>query len=175
MEGSTTSDVISSDHSVILSMFHGMWQQRCLSLIVAFEIPELLCNSDHPVHIDDIAAKTNCRSSKQLYPIMRVLAQWGIGKEMENKHFTTNPTMKLLRRDLGASLGHLVQHYGSEEHLMAMRSMAQCVREGTPAFVLEHGMTIFSYLSDISNQPYDEKKTFYGASKHPIGGDERRE
>lgn len=170
----TTPQAISPGQNVILSMLHGIWQNRCLSLIVDFKIPDLLCDKQ-PLSIEEIATKTSCKSSKQLYPIMRVLAQWGIGKELPKKYFTSNEAMDLLRLDKGPSLGHLVSNYASEEHLMAMRSLPKCVREGTPAFELEHGMTLYEYMNDITNKHYDASKKSSGASKDPVGSDERRE
>lgn len=78
----TTPKAISPEQNVILSMLYGAWQNRCLSLVVEFKIPELLCKSDKPsISIDEIATDTGCKTSTQLYPIMRVLAQWGIGTD----------------------------------------------------------------------------------------------
>ncbi|KAK3715492.1 hypothetical protein QZH41_002226, partial [Actinostola sp. cb2023] len=173
MEASPTA--ISSEQSVILSMIHGMWQNRCLSVIVGLKIPELLCNSEESsLSIEDMAMKSGCTSSKQLYPMMRVLAQWGIGKELENKRFAKNQAMELLRRDKEPSLGHFVAYICSEEHFTAMRSLAKCVRQNKPAFVLEHGMTHFDYMNEVTEKPYDQRKMFQGSSEHLIGSYERR-
>ncbi|KAK3735656.1 hypothetical protein QZH41_002556 [Actinostola sp. cb2023] len=152
-----------------------MWQNRCLSLAVGLKIPELLCTSEESsLSIEDIAIKSGCKSSKQLYPIMKVLAQWEIGKELENKHFAKNQAMELLRRDKGPSLGHLVEYFCSEEHFSAMRYMAECVRNGQQAFVLEHGMSHFDYMNDTEKCSYDKEKMFKGSSEHLIGSHERR-
>ncbi|KAK3726163.1 hypothetical protein QZH41_006940 [Actinostola sp. cb2023] len=149
---------------------------RCLSVIVGLKIPELLCNSEESsLSIEDIATKSGCTSSKQLYPMMRVLAQWGIGKELENKSFAKNQAMELLRRDDGPNLGHMVAYYCSEEHITAMRSLAKCVRQNKPAFVLEHGMTHFDYMNEVTEKPYDQRKMFQGSSEHLIGSYERRQ
>ncbi|KAK3733239.1 hypothetical protein QZH41_002011 [Actinostola sp. cb2023] len=173
MEAKATA--ISSEQSIILSMLHGMWQNRCLSLVVGLKIPDLLCNSqESSLSIEDIAIKSGCTSSKQLYPIMKLLAQWGIGKELENKHFAKNQAMELLRRDKGPSLGHLVEYLCSEEHFSAMRSMAECVRNGQQAFVLEHGMSHTDYMNDTEKCSYAKEKMFKGSSEHLIGSHERR-
>ncbi|KAK3727344.1 hypothetical protein QZH41_007742 [Actinostola sp. cb2023] len=173
MEASPTA--ISSEQNVILSMIHGMWQNRCLSVIVGLKIPDLLCTSEESsLSIEDIAIKSGCTSSKQLYPMMKVLAQWGIGKELENKRFAKNQAMELLRRDKEPNLGHMVAYHCSEEQFTAMRSLAKCVRQNKPAFVLEHGMTHFDYMNKVTEKPYDQRKMFQGSSEHLIGSYERR-
>jgi SAM-dependent methyltransferase len=167
---------ISQEENVILSMLHGMWQNRCLSVLVGFKIPEILCNTDEPsVSIEDIAAKTGCSSSERIYPIMRLLAQWGIGKELENKRFAKNKAMELLRRDNGPSLGDMIAHYCSDEYFTALRSFPEAVRTNRSAFLLEHGMKdLYEYMNEIENSPYGKDKQFKGTSEHPIGSDERR-
>lgn len=97
-----------------------------------------------------------------------------LGKELENKHFVSNPGMELLRRDKGPSLGHMVSYYSSEEHFSALRHLPESVRKGEPAFILEHGMTHYEYMNDIKDCPYEASKMFKGSSMHPIGSDERR-
>ncbi|KAK3709319.1 hypothetical protein QZH41_009269, partial [Actinostola sp. cb2023] len=148
---------------------------RCLSAIVGLKIPELLCTSEEfSLSIEDIATKSGCTSSKQLYPMMRVLAQWGIGKELENKRFAKTQAMELLRRDKGPSLGHMLEYFGSDEFIMATRQMATSIRHGEPAFVLEHGMTHLQYMYEFDQSPDDKGKTSEGSSEHP-SYDRRRE
>ncbi|KXJ24419.1 6-hydroxytryprostatin B O-methyltransferase [Exaiptasia diaphana] len=105
---------------------------------------------------------------------MKVLGQWGIGKELDNKHFAKNQGMELLRRDKGPSLGHLVHYYGSEEHFFALGMLPECVRHGKPAFKLQHGMSHYNYMSDMTTHPYSESKMVMGSSQHLIGSNERR-
>ncbi|XP_031571994.1 uncharacterized protein LOC116306099 [Actinia tenebrosa] len=167
---------IGQEENFILSTFHGVWLNRCLSLVVGFKIPDLLCNTDKPsVSIEDIAAKTGCSSSEKIYLIMRLLAQWGIGKELENRHFAKNRAMELLRMDQGPSFGHFLSSYSSEEYLMGLLSLPEAVRSNQSAFFLAHGMKDFyEYMNQIDDSPYDKSKQFRGSSTVMIGSDERR-
>ena len=123
--------------------------------------------------IEEIAAKSGCQTSTQLYAVMRLLARWGIGKEIENKHFKKNESMELLRRDKGPSLGHYFIYQSGDEHFSALRSLGACVKHGKPSFVLTHGMDHFTYMYDLE-KCYDQAKMFDGSSEHKIGSDERR-
>ena len=147
--------LFSPEHHTILSMIYGLWKSRCICLIVEFKIPEILCTTEkESVCIDEIARMTGCQSSAYLYPIMRVLAQYGIGIELENKHFKKNQAMELLRRDKGANLGHMAAYFTSDEHYTAFRSLGKSVRECQPCFMLEHGMNHFEYMNDIESKVY---------------------
>lgn len=106
--------------------------------------------------------------------MMRLLALWGIGKGLENKHFAKNKALELLRRDQGPSFGHIFEYANGDECYTAMRSLAACVKHGKPAFVIEHGMTHTQYLYGLEQCPYNADKMFEGASKYKIGSDERR-
>ena len=173
MDSKTT--VMGSEESFILSTMHALWKNRCLSLIVGLKIPELLCCAEEPsLSIEDIAKKSGCDSSKGLYPVMKLLAQWGIGKELQKKHFARNRGLELLRRDKGPGFGHLLAYFCGDEHYTSMRSLAACVKHGQPCFFLEHGMSHFEYMNDLENRPYDKTKMFEGSSAHLIGSDERR-
>lgn len=123
--------------------------------------------------IEEIARRSGCETSLQLYDVMRVLARCGIGKELENKHFTKNDGMELLRRDQGPSLGHMFGYFASDELIRSLSSLGAAVKQGKPAFVLEHGMTHFTYMSDLERR-YDPSKMSEGTSIHKIGSDERR-
>ncbi|KAK3731532.1 hypothetical protein QZH41_002015 [Actinostola sp. cb2023] len=165
-----------ADQSLLLSMIHGMWQTRCLSVLVGLKIPELLCNTkEHSLDIEEVASKTGCTSTNQIYQIMRVLAQWGIGVELENKHFAKNHAMELLRRDEGPSMGHVVGFFCSEEMWKATVSFPEAVKQNCPAFVLEHGMDNFKYMNAIDSCKYDPKNmSKCNFSTNRIGSDERR-
>ena len=57
---------------------------RCLSLVVGFKIPDLLCNTDQPsISIQEIAEKKGCSASDRIYVIMRLLAQWELAKNLK--------------------------------------------------------------------------------------------
>ena len=172
MENKST--VMCSEESFILSTINALWKNRCLSLIVGLKVPELLCAAEEPLSIEDIAKKSGCASSEGLYFVMKMLALWGIGKELENKQFAKNRGMQLLRRDNGPGLGHLIEYFCSEENIAATRSLAACIKRNQVPFVFEHGMNHFEYMNDIENRPYDNAKMLEGSSEYPIGSDERR-
>lgn len=135
----------------------------------------LFVDEESSLSIEEIADKSGCASSKMLYPIMRALAQWGIGIELENKRFTKNQAMEILRRDKpGAGLGHAVEYHCSEEHFSALRFLAEGVKQNKPAFELDHGMNHFEYMQEPEKYPYEDKRMFQGASKHAIGSPQRR-
>src|SRR6056300_357841 len=148
MAESNPQSVISSEESFLLSILHSLWRNRCVSVIVGLKIPDIVCSSQETsISIEEIAATSGCDSSKQLYPMMRLAAQWGIGIELENKHFAKNKTLELLRRDKGPSVGHFVEYLLGDEFYSGSRSLAACVKHGKPAFLLEHGMAHFQYMS----------------------------
>ncbi|XP_028512910.1 uncharacterized protein LOC110232448 [Exaiptasia diaphana] len=174
MEQTPQKMAVSSQEAYVLSIMHSLWKNRSIAVILGLKIPELLCNSEKPsMSIEEIATKSGCQSSTQLYALMRLLARWGIGRELENKHFTKNESMEVLRRDKGPSVGHAFEYYCSEEHYSALRSLGSCVKQGKPAFILEHGMDHFTYMYDLV-KCYDQSKMFEGSSEHKIGSDDRR-
>jgi len=165
------------DRETIMSMIHGMWRTRCLNVLVGFKIPELLCNtSKKSLSIEEIASQTGCASTNQIYHVLRGMAQWGIGVELEDKHFAKNQAMELLRKDNGPSMGHVVEFCTNDEMWKAAVSFPEAVKQDRPAFVVEHGMTHFTYMFDSDNVPYDPTKmTKCHFSEHPIGSNERRQ
>ncbi|KXJ10491.1 Aclacinomycin 10-hydroxylase RdmB [Exaiptasia diaphana] len=174
MERSTQELAVSSQEGNLLTIMHSVWKNRCIGIIVGLKIPELLCNSEKPsTSIEEIAAKSGCKTSTQLYAVMRLLARWKIGKEVENKHFAKNESMELLRRDKGPSIGHLFEYHSSEEHVSALRSLGSCVKQGKPAFVLDHGMNHVEYMYNLE-KCYDQTKMYEGTSEFKIGSDDRR-
>jgi len=68
----------------------------------------------------------------------------------------------------------MFEYFMGDEMFAGLRSLAACVKHGKPAFMIDHGMTHFQYMSDIDNCPYSPDKMYEGASKHKIGSDERR-
>lgn len=71
---SSTKSVL-NDQCSIMSMIHGMWQARCLSVLVGLKIPELLCNArEESLSIEEIAYLTGCTSTQHIYHVLRVLA-----------------------------------------------------------------------------------------------------
>jgi len=165
------------DQKSIMSMVHGMWQTRCLTVLVGLRIPELLCKaSKQAMSIEEIAAQTGCSSTNQIYHVLRVMAQWGIGIELKDKHFSKNQAMELLRRDNGPSMGHLLEYCCNEEMWKAAVSFPEAVKQDRPAFVVEHGMTHFTYMFDKENVAYDPAKmTKCNFSEKWIGSNGRRQ
>ena len=148
-----------AEENIIISMFSGMWKSRCLSVVVSFAIPELLCESKEPVSIQDIAEKTGCRTDEQIYRVMRTMAQWGIGVEISGeKRFKANRAMELLRRDKGPSLGHMVGYYGSNELWTAMLAFPEAIKNGDGAFELAHGMNTYEYMNKVQELEYCPNK-----------------
>lgn len=175
MASSNEGFAVSSEEASILSIMHSVWKHRCIGIMLGLKIPDLICNSSEPsVSIEEIASRTGCETSLQLYPVMRLLAQSGIGVELENKHFTKNKSLELLRQDKGPSLGHLAEYLTSDEHFTALRRLPACVKYGKPAFLNEHGMTHLEYMFGVNKLAYDEKKMFEGIPGCNIGTDERR-
>lgn len=82
MEASNRQLVISSEESFLLSIYNSLWRNRCLSVIIGLKIPDIICSAETSISIEAIAAKSGCDSTKQLYPMMRLLAQLGIGIEL---------------------------------------------------------------------------------------------
>ena len=152
-----------TEENIISSMFCGIWKSRCLSVVVSFAIPELLCESKEPVSIQDIAERTGCRTDEQIYRVMRTMAQWGIGEEISGeKRSKANRAMELLRRDKGPSLGHMVGYYGSDELWTAMLAFPEAIKNdenGDTAFELAHGMNIYDYMYKVQELQYGLDKT----------------
>ena len=148
-----------TEENITSSMFCGMWKSRCLSVVVSFAIPELLCESKKPVSIREIAERTGCHTDKQIYRVMRTMAQWGIGEEIScEKRFKANRAMELLRRDKGPSLGHMVGYYGSDELLTAMLAFPEAIKNGDRAFELAHGMKTYGYMHKVQELEYCPNK-----------------
>ena len=149
-----------TEENIIVSMFSGMWKSRCLSVVVSFAIPEMLCESKEPVSIQEIAERTGCRTDQQIYRVMRTMAQWGIGEEISGeKRFKANRAMELLRRDKGPSLGHVVRYYGSDELWTAMLAFPEAIKNGVRAFELAHGMNTYGYMHKVQELEYRLNKT----------------
>ena len=162
------------EENIICSMYHGVWQSRCLSLLVSLGVPEILCNSvSTSMSIDEIAEKTGCTASGQLYRVLSALAQWGIGVEKEDKHFAANRAIELLRRDQGQSMGHLVCYYGSDEIWAAMMEFPEAVKSGQPAYEIAHGMDLYEYMA--GGKPTKTETTHKGGREHEMGSKERKE
>ena len=152
-----------------------MWESRCLSTIVVLGIPVIVCSDsgDRPaMSVDEIAKKAGCSDSHQLDKIMRVMAQWGVGKEVEEKKFAANRALEMLRRDRGASMGHWVAYRVSDEHWLSTLNLPQAVKTGQPAFELAHGLNLYTYKGDedTSCKP-NAQVTVNG---RVVGGSERR-
>lgn len=140
-------------------MFSGMWKSRCLSVVVSFAIPELLCESKEPVSIQEIAERTGCRTDEQIYRVMRTMAQWGIGEEISGeKRFKANRAMELLRRDNGPSLGHMVGYYVSDELWATMLAFPEAIKNGDRAFERAHGMNTYGYMHKVQELEYCPNK-----------------
>lgn len=153
MDAARNNTAVSPEEAYILSLIWSVWKNRCVAVILNFKIPELLCNTDkESISIEEIASKSGCQSSVQLYAVMKVLAHCGIGKELENKHFSKNKSMELLRRDQGSSLGHFFYYLSCDEHFSALRSLGGCLKTGERAFSIEHGMTHLDYLGDFETK-----------------------
>ena len=164
-----------SEEKIISSMFCGIWKSRCLSVLVSLAIPELLCTSEEPVSIQKIAERTGCRTDEQIYKVMRTVAQWGIGEEINGERsFKANRAMELLRRDKGPSLGHMVGYYGSDEVWTAMLAFPEAVKNGDTAFELAHGMNIYDYMYKVQDVEYFSDKNKLGNIAQGIGTQQRR-
>ena len=162
------------EENIICSMFYGLWHNRCLSVLVSLGVPEILCNNvSTSMSIDEIAEKTGCTTSGQLYRVLSALAQWGIGVEKEDKHFAANRAIELLRRDEGPSMGHLVFYYGSDEVWAAMMEFPEAVKTGRPAYEIAHGVNVYEYLA--GDKPAKTKTTHKGGREHGMGSKERIE
>ena len=113
-------NTVMAEEKLVFSMLHGMWHSSCISVLLHLGVPEILCTSDKDsLSVDEIATKTGCSSSEQLYQVLRVLSQRGVGLEVDNKKFTANRAMQLLRRDQGTSLGHMAEIRLADEKWMA--------------------------------------------------------
>ena len=167
-----------AEEKIISSMFCGMWKSRCLSVLVSLAIPELLCESKEPVSIQEIADRTGCHTDEQIYKVMRTLAQWGIGEELSGeRRFKANRAMKLLRRDKGPSLGHMVGYYGSDEVWTAMLAFPEEIKNGDTdhtAFELAHGMNFYDYMYKVQELEYCPDKAKPGNVAHGMGTKQRR-
>lgn len=164
-----------TEEKVIASMFSGIWKSRCLSVLVSLGIPELLCESSESVSIQEIAKRTGCRTSEQIYKIMRTMAQWGIGEEVSGeKCFKANKAMELLRRDKGPSLGHMVAYYGSDEVWSSMLVFPEAVKNGDTAFELAHGMNIYDYMYKVDTLEYVPGKATTDNLVPDLGSRQRR-
>ena len=162
------------EENIICSMNHGVWQSRCLSVLVSLDVPEILCNNvSTSMSIDEIAEKTGCTTSGQLYRVLSALAQWGIGVEKEDKHFAANRAIELLRRDQGPSMGHLVSYFGSDEIWAAMMEFPEAVKSGRPAYEIAHGMNVYEYMA--GGKPAKTGTTHKGILEHGMGSKERKE
>ena len=162
------------EENIICSMYHGVWQSRCLSVLVSLGVPEILCNNvSTSMSIDEIAEKTGCTTSGQLYRVLSALAQWGIGVEKEDKHFAANRAIELLRRDQGPSMGNVVAYINSDQIWAAMMEFPEAVKSGRLAFEMAHGMNVYEYMA--GGKPAKTGTTHKGILEHGMGSKERKE
>lgn len=113
-------------------------------------------NEKKSLSIEEIASQAGCQTSDKIYAVMKVLTQWGIGEEREDKHFVTNEVMELLRRDNGPSVGHLFEYHCGDEHYSSLRCLGASIKTSDSAFVLEHGMDHFTYMNSLQKLLKDD-------------------
>lgn len=126
---------VMADEKLLLSMIHGMWQSACISVLLHLGVPEILCScGKESLSVDEIATIAGCSSSEQLYQVMRVMSQWGVGRELDNKMFAANRAMELLRRDKGTSVGHMAEFRLADEKWLSCTMLPSAVKTGEAAF-----------------------------------------
>lgn len=125
------------------SLSYGYRVTQLLYVAVKLGIADLLAGG--PQTMEELAAASGAQTDA-LYRALRVLASFGVFREVAPRRFALTPLAELLRTDHPHSLcaAILVQ---SEESYRAWGELLYSLQRGAPAFDRVFGMSYFDYLA----------------------------
>jgi hypothetical protein len=129
--------------AVLLPLLMGTFVTQAISVAARFGVADKLVGG--PRHVDQIAEDVGA-DGPTLYRLLRVLGDFGVLDELEDRHFRLTPVGDLLRSDVEGSLGGLARLFGSEYHRKGWTDLYESVRTGESAFERVYGQPQFDYL-----------------------------
>jgi hypothetical protein len=100
-------DAKRAPHEQILSIVQGFWQARALAVATELGLAEFLAAG--PLHIDELASRTNTNASA-LFRLLRALESIGIFTQTSSRVFSNTLTSECLRKEVSGSQWPTVVH-----------------------------------------------------------------
>lgn len=132
---------------ILLNIVRGYRAAQALSVAATLGIADQLAGG--PRSVDELAAATGTHAPS-LYRLLRALASIGIFAEDGERRFSLTPLAEPLRSDAPRSVRGLVRLLGYPVLFEPWVHLLDSVRTGEPAFVSLHGMGLYAYLAQHS-------------------------
>lgn len=136
-----------SGREKVLSLVSGEWIAKSMYAVAQLDIAGHLL--DGPKSIQQLAKLTGC-NEESLYRLLRMLSSEGVFHEESSRFFSNTASSALLAKDHPQSLRNLTIFY-SEEMSQSWNRLADCIKEGKPAFDLSFGQPVFGYFRTHPN------------------------
>ena len=117
---------------------------QALGVVAQLNVADLLKDGSLP--IAELAAKAGVHE-EALYRVMRMLAGYGVFREIGRKHFELTDQAQLLRSDVSSTLREFAILFADPVHNAAYAEALHSVRTGESAFAKTHGGEIFDYFT----------------------------
>ena len=127
---------------VLFQMATGYWVSQAIYVAAKLGIADLL--KDGPQSCVALATATGADAAS-LFRLMRALASVGVFLQVEGDCFALSPLAESLLTDAPGSLKAMLLTIG-EIHYQACGSLLHSVQNGSPAFDLVFGRSLFDYL-----------------------------
>lgn len=119
--------------------------QRCLWIAAELGIADMM--KKHPIGIVELAKLTN-RDEDSLYRVMRMLASFGIFKELKDRVFEPTPLSRHLESDYKLSMLDLILWPGSEANFGCWADMMNSIKNGKSYYRNNFNLNYFDWLED---------------------------
>ena len=145
-----THSIISSkeDFDLLFGIVGSTVVLQCLRTAIELSLPDQLATG--PKQIAELATLSES-DNQALYRVMRLLAEYGIFREIEPGLFDQTSVSHLLRKNIKNSVRDFVNvNMLGGFQLATLQHLSDNVRRGEPAFSLAHnGMSLWQYLTEV--------------------------
>ena len=138
------SQLATTPEEQIFDIFYAFYESRALVVAVELQLADVL--SDGPLHVDDVAKRTNTHAPS-LFRLMRALESVGVFSQVYPRVFANSPASDRLRKNVPGSLWPIVRLQSiGEGWYEAWGGLLDTIRTGRSAFDRVNGCDVWEFL-----------------------------